>query len=80
MKAAGCIIVEDAKGQVFLTRRSMNTAIFKHAWVFPGGHLEVGESLEEGALRELEEEAGISIVHVNNPDGTSAYLFQRKVC
>ena len=28
------------------------------AWAFPGGHLEYGESFEEGALRELAEEAG----------------------
>jgi diadenosine hexaphosphate hydrolase (ATP-forming) len=28
-------------------------------WVFPKGHLEAGESYEEAALREAEEEAGI---------------------
>lgn len=34
---------------------------FPGAWVFPGGHLEIGESLEEGAIREVEEETGIHI-------------------
>ena len=31
------------------------------AWKAPGGHLEFGESLEETAMREVEEEVGIKI-------------------
>eukprot|EP00352_Strombidinopsis_acuminata_P003505 CAMPEP_0176383282 /NCGR_PEP_ID=MMETSP0126-20121128/33376_1 /TAXON_ID=141414 ORGANISM="Strombidinopsis acuminatum, Strain SPMC142" /NCGR_SAMPLE_ID=MMETSP0126 /ASSEMBLY_ACC=CAM_ASM_000229 /LENGTH=40 /DNA_ID= /DNA_START= /DNA_END= /DNA_ORIENTATION= len=34
---------------------------FPLAWVFPGGHLEKGETLEQGAVRELEEECGLEI-------------------
>lgn len=30
-------------------------------WTFPGGHLDPGETLSEGAARELKEEAGIEI-------------------
>lgn len=30
-------------------------------WTFPGGHLDIGETLSEGAARELKEEAGIDI-------------------
>lgn len=30
-------------------------------WAFPGGHLELGESFEEGVYKELEEETGIQI-------------------
>ncbi|MBR5655993.1 MAG: NUDIX hydrolase [Prevotella sp.] len=33
---------------------------FKGRWAFPGGFLEMGESAEEGVLRELEEETGLS--------------------
>jgi len=34
---------------------------FPKAWVFPGGHLEVDEGLDEGALREFFEETGIKV-------------------
>ena len=35
--------------------------MFPGAWVLPGGHIEVGESLEECAVREIKEETGINI-------------------
>ena len=31
------------------------------AWVFPGGHIEVNEGLDEGTLREFKEECGIEV-------------------
>lgn len=31
------------------------------AWVFPGGHIEVDEGLDEGALREVFEETGVDV-------------------
>ena len=34
---------------------------FPRAWVFPGGHTEVDEGLDEGALREFAEETGVQI-------------------
>ncbi len=43
-----------------LTKRTQNIS-FPNAWVFPGGHVELGESLEQAVARELKEETGISI-------------------
>lgn len=41
-------------GRVYLARRSIEPAI--GLWTYPGGFLEVGESAQEGARRETEEE------------------------
>jgi 8-oxo-dGTP pyrophosphatase MutT (NUDIX family) len=53
-KGAGCLVVDD-KGRFLLGQRSDNGL-----WSTPGGHVEDGESFEQGALRELQEETGIS--------------------
>ena len=44
-------------------------SVFPGAWVLPGGHIEVGESLEECAVREIKEETGIEIEIENGDEG-----------
>jgi ADP-ribose pyrophosphatase YjhB (NUDIX family) len=46
-------------GRVFLARRSIEPGA--GLWTYPGGFLEVGESAQEGARRETEEETELRI-------------------
>lgn len=48
------VIVEDVPGQVLLQRRTDDGR-----WGIPGGAMELGETLEETARRELREETGL---------------------
>lgn len=41
-------------------------------WVFPKGHIEEGETTEQAAIREVEEEAGV-VAEVAAPIGTLEY-------
>ena len=49
------VIIENELDQVFLQKRSSGT------WGLPGGLLEVGETLEQTAIREVFEETGLTI-------------------
>ena len=58
-KGAGCVVCQDSEGRYLITRRSSRMAFWPSAWVYPGGHIEVNEGLDEGSLRELYEETGV---------------------
>ncbi len=53
---AGVIAIKDNK--IVMIKRGRQPALGK--WSFPSGFIEVNESPEEAALRELEEEAGVT--------------------
>ncbi len=62
------VIVVNAEGQILQGRRKNSHAPY---WSIPGGHLELGESFEACAIREVGEETGLTItdprvVAVNN--------------
>ncbi|MDP5169440.1 MAG: NUDIX hydrolase [Bacteroidia bacterium] len=73
----GCLPVFE--GKILLCRRAIEPRL--GFWNLPAGYLENGETVEEGALRETREEAGIevSIVRLhalyNLPRVNQVYLF-----
>jgi ADP-ribose pyrophosphatase YjhB (NUDIX family) len=52
-------VVFTVNGGVLLVRRAIHPAYGK--WVFPGGYVDRGESLEAAALREVREESGLAV-------------------
>ncbi len=55
---ATCVVVVDPGNQVVLVKRSVPPKYGQ--WCLPGGFIELGESPEAGAKRELLEETGLS--------------------
>jgi 8-oxo-dGTP diphosphatase len=51
---AGCLVTKDE--HVLLVKPNYGKA--KNSWILPGGFIEAGEDLAQGALRELFEETG----------------------
>lgn len=49
-----------SKDEYLAVKRSEDDILFPGSWEFPGGHLEVGETLKEGLKRELKEEIGFN--------------------
>jgi 8-oxo-dGTP diphosphatase len=59
-----CVVfgLDEADLKVLLIQRKL--APFQHAWALPGGFVRVDETLDEAARRELEEEAGVRDVYL----------------
>ena len=56
--AADCVVF-GTRGQVLLVRRKFPP--FKGCYALPGGFVEVGETVEDAARRELQEETGVTV-------------------
>jgi len=50
-------LIFDREGNVFLMRSHK----WRHKWVLPGGHIELGERMEEALRREVKEETNLDI-------------------
>jgi ADP-ribose pyrophosphatase YjhB (NUDIX family) len=60
----GAVIID--QGRVLLVRRGQ--APLKGEWSLPGGALELGETLQQGVVREILEETGLVVVPVGIVD------------
>jgi ADP-ribose pyrophosphatase YjhB (NUDIX family) len=57
MACTDAAVIRD--GKILLLRRAIEPA--KGMWALPGGHVQLGETVEEAAILELSEEAGIQV-------------------
>ena len=85
MKKAA-VIIPMHRHRFLIMRRSGSDPYFPLSWNFPGGGLEEGETGEEGALRELSEEAAIEAekdqlekIGTYHQDGVTIHLYRLKV-
>ena len=61
MVAVGAVI-EDEEGRVLLVRHvPEREGFWKGKWIYPGGKLELGETIREGIIREVKEETDLEI-------------------
>jgi 8-oxo-dGTP diphosphatase len=58
-KPVACAIPTDENDRVILLKRGFDPS--KDLWTFPGGFVDLGESVEQAAHREVDEELGIRI-------------------
>jgi 8-oxo-dGTP pyrophosphatase MutT (NUDIX family) len=65
--AAGCV-VENQRGELLWMERNGK-------WDLPKGKVEPGESLEEAAMREVEEETGISQLSIASDLGATYHTY-----
>jgi len=54
------------EGKYLILKREPNTKVYPNTWDFPGGRLELLESLSDGLEREVREETGLGI-KISNP-------------
>ncbi|RBY85903.1 CoA pyrophosphatase [Blastococcus sp. TF02A-26] len=58
---AVCVVEDDGVPALLITRRAARMRNHAGQWALPGGRLDTGETAVEGALRELDEEVGLSL-------------------
>ena len=58
-----CVVMtKEATPQVLLSERGLDP--YKGCWAFPGGFMNMDETTEECAIRELEEETGMKVTEI----------------
>jgi 8-oxo-dGTP diphosphatase len=61
---ADCIVItKEAEPEVLLIQRGFDP--YKGCWAFPGGFMNMDETTEQCAIRELEEETGLKVTNIH---------------
>ena len=61
---ADCVVMtKEERPQVLLLQRGFDP--FKGCWAFPGGFMNMDETTEQSAIRELEEETGLVVTELH---------------
>ena len=71
-------IIKMPTGYAFMYRTGVNKGGYKEYYTFAGGGLEEGETLEEGVLREINEEFGIDVEIVKKMYDINIQKFDQK--
>jgi len=61
MQRFSSVLLVDRRGWVLLQERDEHPLIDPERWGFVGGHVDAGETYEQAAYRELEEETGVRL-------------------
>jgi 8-oxo-dGTP diphosphatase len=72
-------LVFDPQGRCLLLRRSPACRNNAGLWELPGGKLEAGERPDEGLVREIQEETGLSVTVAKVAGAAESELPDRKV-
>lgn len=81
-REAVVLFIYNDKGEALFTKRSQNRRFLPGVWALPAGHMEKGESFEDTARREAQEELAIDIhtvsldevIHEPSGDNTQIHL------
>jgi len=57
-------LIINAKNEILITKRSKHDNYFPSHWDLPGGSVDMGETVEEAMVREVNEEIGITITPI----------------
>lgn len=81
VQTGASIIVEDNQGRILMQQRSDDGT-----WSYPGGRIEIDETVEDGARREVREECGLEVGNLHllgvfsGPELNHVYPNGNEVC
>ena len=61
---ADCIVFNKEGNKIFILLIQRKNEPYKDCWAFPGGFINMDESAEDAAIRELKEETGLEVSEI----------------